>query len=70
MSLLMEQTSLDWPHPEKCPSDMCRGQFFWIKHYGMVCSVRLYQLTGGSMVKVCELSDRARIERMEGLGLA
>lgn len=60
----------DWPHPERCPSSSCRGAFLFLRYYGIICSVRLEQLTGGSMTKVIELSEKAHIERSEGLGLS
>lgn len=60
----------DWPHPDRCPSNDCRGQFFLLKHYGIVCTVKLHQLTGGSVAKAYELSREALIERSDGLGLA
>ena len=62
----------EWPHPDRCPGSDCRGQFFWIKHYGMICTVRLYQIANGRNVVVvaAELSREALIARSEGLGLA
>jgi len=60
----------EWPHPERCPGEDCRGQFFLLRHYGIICTIRLQQLTNGSMTKVLELSKQAEIERMEGLGLS
>jgi hypothetical protein len=59
-----------WPHPERCPSADCRGQFFLLKHYGAICTVRLLQLTDGKLLKIFELSDKAHEEKTQGLGLA
>lgn len=61
---------VEWPHPDRCPGGDCRGQFFWLKDYGMICTVRLVQLTGGSVVKLIELSHTMRVEKAEGCGLA
>lgn len=60
----------EWPHPDRCPGSMCRGQFFWIKHYGIICTIKLEQLTGGKMSEVFKLSDEARLEKFEGLGIS
>lgn len=60
----------EWPHPDRCPGPDCAGQFMWLKHYGIICTVRLQQLTGGSITKLFELSKQAHIENLEGLGLS
>ena len=63
-----KQIALDCPHPDPCPSSECWGQFFLLKHYGIICTIRLLQLTGGDMGKVYELSKAAQLEHTEGLG--
>lgn len=63
----------DWPHPDRCPGPDCRGQFFWIKHYGMICSIGLSRLGDNDtarLLRAMELSEQAKIRAMEGLGLA
>jgi hypothetical protein len=63
----------EWPHPERCPSSDCRGQFYWIKHYGMICTIvlnRLGKTDISRLIKAEELSKQAQIDKMEGLGLA
>lgn len=58
-------------HPEpRCPSGDCRGQFFILKHYGVICTLKLLELTDGDAVKMCELSHQLWIEKSEGLGLS
>lgn len=59
-----------WPHEERCPSSDCRGQFLFAKHIGVICTVRLLQITGGSMSRLIELQHEAHIAQTEGLGLA
>lgn len=59
---------LEWPHPNRCPGTDCRGQFFFLTHYGVICTVRLLQLTDGSPSSVIKLSEEARKEHLEGLG--
>ena len=66
----MNSTDIEWPHPDLCPSSDCRGQFLWLRHYGMICTVRLLQLTDGQLTNLFKLSRDAQIERSEGLGLA
>jgi hypothetical protein len=67
---MSEMQNPEWPHPNRCPSSECRGQFLWLRHYGVICSVRLQQLTGGSVARLYELSNEAHINKTEGLGLA
>lgn len=61
---------LAWPHPSRCPSTECRGQFFTLLHYGVICTVRLFQLTNGSDEEIRKLSEEALAEHLDGLGLS
>lgn len=65
----MSDASL-WPHPNRCPGPDCRGQFFALRDYGIVCSIMVEKMSGGSYARLVEISQRAREEKMEGLGLA
>jgi hypothetical protein len=65
----------DWPHPDRCPGSDCRGQFFWIRHYGMICSIRLAEEMDARGTRSPDLaamwmSREAFESKSEGLGLA
>jgi len=56
-------------HPaDRCPSSGCHGMFFLLRHYGVICSVRLEQLTGNDETRIYELFRQAQLERLDGVG--
>lgn len=58
----------EWPHPERCPSTECRGQFFLLRNYGIVCSVVLEQ-GGREFVEMTQRVTLPAIVTREGAGL-
>lgn len=66
----------DWPHPDRCPSSACRGAFFFVRDYGIICTAKLHEAAGYAdseaalLLAAMRLSEEGRIERCEGLGLA
>lgn len=64
----MNVLTIDRPHV--CPGLDCRGQFFVAKHIGILCTIKFFQMTGGSIVRLMEIQREREIEQSEGLGLA
>jgi hypothetical protein len=65
----------NWHHPDRCPGSNCWGQFFLVKHYGIICIIKLLQIAQDRKCTsiesaAWELSREAHLEKSEGLGLA
>lgn len=59
------------PTPEHvCPGTACHGAFMYWKYVGMICTRKLLDLGVTNEYAAWEISARARIEQMDGLGLA
>lgn len=54
----------------KCPGTECRGQFFWIKYHGMICTLQLVEMGDNPILRAIELEQAAKLRAFEGLGLA
>ena len=51
-----------------CPSSDCRGQFFWLRGYGMLCTIQLADMDP-ELIRRLEVAWRTGREKSLGVGL-